>query len=90
MKNSNDTIWNRTSDLPICGTAPKTLCHRGPHFFTVNDEEAVIYMLICQVSHHDDLNPSETAYVSCYGHWHWVESVGEIVAQEVGSGGGGV
>jgi len=22
MKNSNDTIWNRTSNLPICSTAP--------------------------------------------------------------------
>jgi hypothetical protein len=22
MKNSNDTIWNRTSDLPICATVP--------------------------------------------------------------------
>jgi hypothetical protein len=22
MKNSNDTIWNRTSDLPICSTIP--------------------------------------------------------------------
>ena len=22
MKNSNDTIWDRTSDLPICSTAP--------------------------------------------------------------------
>jgi len=22
MKNSNDTIWNRTNDLPICSTAP--------------------------------------------------------------------
>jgi len=22
MKNSNDTSWNRTSDLPICSTAP--------------------------------------------------------------------
>ena len=21
-ENSNDTIWNRTSDLPICSTAP--------------------------------------------------------------------
>jgi len=29
MKNSNDTIWNRTSDL-ICSTAPKRLCYRGP------------------------------------------------------------
>jgi len=24
MKNSNETIWNRTSDLPIC------MCYRGP------------------------------------------------------------
>ena len=23
MKNSNDTIWNRTSDIPICSTAPR-------------------------------------------------------------------
>jgi len=22
MKNSNDTIWDRTSDLPICSTVP--------------------------------------------------------------------
>jgi hypothetical protein len=22
MKNSNDTIWNRTGDLPICSTVP--------------------------------------------------------------------
>jgi hypothetical protein len=22
MKNSNDTIWNRTSDLPICSAVP--------------------------------------------------------------------
>ena len=31
MKNSNDTIWNRTSDLPICSTAPYPLCYRGHH-----------------------------------------------------------
>jgi len=30
MKNSNDTMCNRTSDLPICITAPSPLCHRGP------------------------------------------------------------
>jgi len=29
MKNSNDIIWNRTSDLPICSTAPYPLCHSG-------------------------------------------------------------
>jgi hypothetical protein len=27
MKNSNDTIWNRTSNLPICSTIPEPLCH---------------------------------------------------------------
>jgi len=30
LKNSNDTIWNRTSDLPICNTAPEPLSYRGP------------------------------------------------------------
>jgi len=25
MKNSNDTSWDRTSDLPICGTAPNPM-----------------------------------------------------------------
>ena len=29
MKNSNDTSCDRTSDLPICSTAPKPLCYRG-------------------------------------------------------------
>ena len=27
---STDTGWNRTSDLPICNTAPWPLCYRGP------------------------------------------------------------
>jgi len=31
MKNSNDTGWNRTSDLPICSTAPKPL--KSVHVF---------------------------------------------------------
>ena len=30
MKNSNDTSWDRISDLPICSTAPLPLCYRGP------------------------------------------------------------
>ena len=33
-KNSNDTIWHRTSDLPICSTALWPLCHRGCHVRT--------------------------------------------------------
>jgi len=28
---SNDTSWDRTSDLPICNTASWPLCYRGPH-----------------------------------------------------------
>ena len=30
IKNSNYTIWDRTSDLPICSTAPEPLYYRGP------------------------------------------------------------
>ena len=30
MKNSTDTSWDRTNDLPICSTAPYPLCYRGP------------------------------------------------------------
>jgi len=29
-KESTDTSWDRTSDLPICSTTPCPLCHRGP------------------------------------------------------------
>ena len=29
MKIFNDTIWNRTSDLPIRSAAPLPPCHRG-------------------------------------------------------------
>jgi len=34
MRNSNDTIWNRTSDLPICITAQ---IRRLKLFFTGDD-----------------------------------------------------
>ena len=30
IKNSIDTSWDRTSDLPICSTALQPLCYRGP------------------------------------------------------------
>jgi hypothetical protein len=30
MKNSSDTIWNRTRDLPICSAVPQQLRHRVP------------------------------------------------------------
>ena len=31
MKNLNETIWNRTSELSICSTATYSLCYHGPH-----------------------------------------------------------
>ena len=42
MKNSNDTSWDRTSDLPICSTEPCPLCHRGPKpkLYPGRDKEA--------------------------------------------------
>jgi hypothetical protein len=30
MKNSSDTIGNRTRDPPVCSTVPQPLCHRVP------------------------------------------------------------
>ena len=30
LKNSNDTIGNRTRDLPVCSVVPQPLCHRAP------------------------------------------------------------
>jgi len=29
---ATDTSWDRTSDLPICSTAPLPLCYRGPRY----------------------------------------------------------
>jgi hypothetical protein len=60
--------------------------HLADYFFAVNEEETVTYVFICQVSHHVDLKPSKTDYVYCYRHWHWIESVGERVAEDAGRG----
>jgi hypothetical protein len=30
MKNSNDTIENRSRDLPVCSAVPKPMLHRVP------------------------------------------------------------
>jgi hypothetical protein len=35
MKNSNDSIGNRSRDLPVCSTVPQPLCHHVPHILTV-------------------------------------------------------
>jgi hypothetical protein len=31
MKNSNNTIGNRSRDLPVCSAVPQPLRHRVPH-----------------------------------------------------------
>jgi len=31
MKNSNNTSWDRNSDLPICSTVPEPLCYLDPN-----------------------------------------------------------
>jgi len=40
MKNSNDTSWDRTSDLPICSTAVITeaqhFCREHTKFYTIS------------------------------------------------------
>jgi len=42
MKISSDISWDRTSGLPICSTAPKPLCYRGPLYMHI-----YIYMCVC-------------------------------------------
>jgi len=38
MKNSNDTIGNRTRDLPVCSAVPKpTALPRAPYFLQYYD-----------------------------------------------------
>jgi hypothetical protein len=34
MKNSSDTIGNKSSDLPVCSAVPQPLRHRVPHSST--------------------------------------------------------
>jgi hypothetical protein len=51
MKNSNDTIYNRTSDLPICSTVPLPLCHhqRSPYSVGTGVILPVVKRLVCGV-----------------------------------------
>jgi hypothetical protein len=35
MKNSSDTIGNRSRDLPVCSAVPQPLRHRVPRIFQV-------------------------------------------------------
>ena len=35
LKNSNDTIGNRTRDLPVCSAVPQPLRHLFPHIYYI-------------------------------------------------------
>ena len=60
MKNSNDTIWDRTSDLPICSAAPSPLCNRGPPKYIKYGR--VIWYKVSYVSEEDGLQLSYTRW----------------------------
>jgi hypothetical protein len=38
MKNSSDTIGNRSRDLPVCSAVPQPLHHRVPPSYKVDDD----------------------------------------------------
>ena len=53
MKNSNDTIWNRTSDLPICSADPtlkRNLKKRGGGDFVNTVISNVLLALECSLN----------------------------------------
>ena len=41
MKNSNDTIWNRTSDLPTCSTVPQPTALQRDLIIKVNVKQSI-------------------------------------------------
>jgi hypothetical protein len=41
MKNSNDTIGNRSRDLPVCSAVPQPLRHRVPPTVEVTDDKMI-------------------------------------------------
>jgi hypothetical protein len=44
LKNSSDTIGNRTRDLPVCSVVPQPLRHRSPHQVCVC---VCVYIYVC-------------------------------------------
>jgi hypothetical protein len=41
MKNSNDTIGNRSCDPPVCSAVPQPLCHHVLHYSFTKTYEAL-------------------------------------------------
>jgi hypothetical protein len=50
MKNSNDTIGNRSRDLPVCSTVPQPLRHRVPPTSVSTDHNNITVSCWCSVS----------------------------------------
>ena len=44
---SNDTSWDRTSDLPICSTAPEALSYGGPPIGRMDTRFCFVYIGDC-------------------------------------------
>jgi hypothetical protein len=70
MKNSSDTIGNRSHDLPVCSAVPQPLRHQVPHTWTHNTE-------YCLRSLSGTRDPLRTTTVrrnkqncSCYSVWN--------------------
>jgi hypothetical protein len=43
IKNSNDTIGNRSRDLPVCSAVPQPLRHRVPHSVTTQTQKPSVF-----------------------------------------------
>jgi hypothetical protein len=64
MKNSNDTIGNRSCDLPVCSAVPQLLRHHVPPIFVVLKAKFHCDLFShCRVGHHSTSDDS-SAYRS--------------------------
>ena len=79
MKNSNDTIWNRTSDLPICTAVPWPLRYRGPNNNNNNNNNNVLWWRVAP-KWHGLLEYIRTCYTR-YEHCNWPRPVIWVIAQ---------
>jgi hypothetical protein len=47
MKNSNDTIGNRSRDLPVCSAVPQPLRHSVPPSDSRGEGEYIVIIIVC-------------------------------------------
>jgi hypothetical protein len=82
MKNSNDTIGNRSRDLPVCSAVPQSLRHRVPPLYasylaqfmadkSFFQQKLKVYLNACRLSNftsNPDSNILRTFFQSNYTH----------------------